>query len=39
MSLLAMALLWTGSQIPVYLYGNHVPHFCALEIRYSRNRV
>ena len=21
MSLLAMALLWTGSQIPVYLYG------------------
>lgn len=25
MSLLAMALLWTGSQIPVYLYGMPLP--------------
>lgn len=25
MSLTAMALLWTGSQIPVYLYGKSVP--------------
>ncbi|KIW93966.1 uncharacterized protein Z519_05281 [Cladophialophora bantiana CBS 173.52] len=26
MSLLAMALLWTGSQIPVYLYGSIPPY-------------
>jgi MFS family permease len=26
MSLLAMALLWTGSQIPVYLYGSVPPY-------------
>lgn len=26
MSLVAMALLWTGSQIPVYIYGERVQH-------------
>lgn len=26
MSLLAMAFLWTGSQIPVYLYGSIPPY-------------
>jgi hypothetical protein len=26
MSLVAMALLWTGSQIPVYLYGGVPPY-------------
>lgn len=31
MSLVAMAFIWTGSQIPVYIFGEHdFTHFRAL---------
>jgi hypothetical protein len=36
MSLLAMAFLWTGSQIPVYLYGKRMN--CDAELQTQANR-